>query len=61
MCPPSATQSTELQRRLQGRLTDQYLADFAPDCSICIGQLLRPDELPAGATMDQPLFPQLIG
>ncbi|WP_305807218.1 phytanoyl-CoA dioxygenase family protein, partial [Stenotrophomonas sp. YIM B06876] len=34
-----------LQQRLQQRLTDQHVADFARDGAVCIRQLLNPDEV----------------
>lgn len=36
---------TDLQRRLQERVTDALVADFARDGAVCIRQLLTPDEV----------------
>ncbi|ABE42990.1 phytanoyl-CoA dioxygenase family protein [Polaromonas sp. JS666] len=37
--------ATELQRRLQQRVTEQHVADFQRDGAVCIRQLLTPDEI----------------
>ena len=37
--------ATELQRRLQQRVTEQHVTDFQRDGAVCIRQLLTPDEI----------------